>query len=211
MKLIVVAGGRLRPPYADDVQHYQKLIAGHAKLELADATHPVVYPAAGSHADYFGPAVYLGRSAAQGVGCDNTRGPHREVRPSVELVPTDPVAARQQYPWIGFRGFWGEEQAIYNNGPTGPSAHDQWDHPIVWSQTSWHPAAFAIPGAINGVPSATSFFCGAVAKGSSALNLALNSGTGGVLVLLVLILAGVWSIIRADWRPSRHSVSSWNM
>ena len=36
MKLIVVAVGRLRPPYADDVQHYQKLIAGHAKLELVE-------------------------------------------------------------------------------------------------------------------------------------------------------------------------------
>jgi 23S rRNA (pseudouridine1915-N3)-methyltransferase len=36
VKLIVVAVGRLRPPYADDVQHYQKLIAGHVKLELAE-------------------------------------------------------------------------------------------------------------------------------------------------------------------------------
>ena len=32
----MVAVGRLRPPYADDVQHYQKLIAGHAKLELVE-------------------------------------------------------------------------------------------------------------------------------------------------------------------------------
>jgi len=32
----VVAVGRLRPPYADDVQHYQKLLAGHAKLEFAE-------------------------------------------------------------------------------------------------------------------------------------------------------------------------------
>ena len=36
MKLIVVAVGRLRPPYADDVRHYQKLLAGHAKLELVE-------------------------------------------------------------------------------------------------------------------------------------------------------------------------------
>jgi 23S rRNA (pseudouridine1915-N3)-methyltransferase len=36
VKLIVVAVGRLRPPYADDVQHYQKLIARHAKLELIE-------------------------------------------------------------------------------------------------------------------------------------------------------------------------------
>ena len=30
---IVVAVGRLRPPYADDVRHYQKLLAGHTRLE----------------------------------------------------------------------------------------------------------------------------------------------------------------------------------
>ena len=36
MRLIVLAVGRLRPPYADDVQHYRKLIAGHARLELIE-------------------------------------------------------------------------------------------------------------------------------------------------------------------------------
>lgn len=34
MRIVVIAVGRLRPPYADDVQHYQKLIARHARLEL---------------------------------------------------------------------------------------------------------------------------------------------------------------------------------
>jgi len=36
VRIIVVAVGRLRPPFADDVQHYKKLIAGHAKLELIE-------------------------------------------------------------------------------------------------------------------------------------------------------------------------------
>ena len=36
MRIIVVAVGRLRPPYADDVQHYQKLLARHARLELIE-------------------------------------------------------------------------------------------------------------------------------------------------------------------------------
>jgi len=36
MRIIVVAVGRLRPPYADDVQHYRKLLAGHARLELVE-------------------------------------------------------------------------------------------------------------------------------------------------------------------------------
>ena len=36
MRLLVVAVGRLRPPFADDVQHYQKLLAGHVRLELIE-------------------------------------------------------------------------------------------------------------------------------------------------------------------------------
>ena len=36
MRIVVVAVGRLRPPFADDVQHYQKLIARHTRLELVE-------------------------------------------------------------------------------------------------------------------------------------------------------------------------------
>jgi 23S rRNA (pseudouridine1915-N3)-methyltransferase len=36
MRTIVLAVGRLRPPFADDVQHYQKLLAGHTRLELIE-------------------------------------------------------------------------------------------------------------------------------------------------------------------------------
>lgn len=33
MRIIVLAVGRLRPPYADDVQHYLKLLSRHARVE----------------------------------------------------------------------------------------------------------------------------------------------------------------------------------
>ncbi|TML98798.1 MAG: 23S rRNA (pseudouridine(1915)-N(3))-methyltransferase RlmH [Actinobacteria bacterium] len=36
MKLVVVSVGRLRPPYVDDVQHYKKLLARHARLDLIE-------------------------------------------------------------------------------------------------------------------------------------------------------------------------------
>jgi 23S rRNA (pseudouridine1915-N3)-methyltransferase len=36
VRIVVVAVGKLRPPFADDVQHYQKLIAGHTRLELVE-------------------------------------------------------------------------------------------------------------------------------------------------------------------------------
>jgi 23S rRNA (pseudouridine1915-N3)-methyltransferase len=36
MRTLVVAVGRLRPPYADDIAHYQKLLARHTRLELVE-------------------------------------------------------------------------------------------------------------------------------------------------------------------------------
>jgi 23S rRNA (pseudouridine1915-N3)-methyltransferase len=36
VRILVVAVGRLRPPFSDDVQHYQKLLARHTRLELVE-------------------------------------------------------------------------------------------------------------------------------------------------------------------------------
>jgi 23S rRNA (pseudouridine1915-N3)-methyltransferase len=36
VRIIVLAVGRLRPPFADDVEHYRKLLARHARVELVE-------------------------------------------------------------------------------------------------------------------------------------------------------------------------------
>jgi 23S rRNA (pseudouridine1915-N3)-methyltransferase len=36
VRIIVVAVGRLRPPFADDVRHYQGLLARHVRLEQVE-------------------------------------------------------------------------------------------------------------------------------------------------------------------------------
>lgn len=36
MRIFVIAVGRLRPPYQDDVQHYHRLLAGHARVEVRE-------------------------------------------------------------------------------------------------------------------------------------------------------------------------------
>jgi 23S rRNA (pseudouridine1915-N3)-methyltransferase len=36
VRITVIAVGRLRPPYQDDVEHYRKLLAGHARVELIE-------------------------------------------------------------------------------------------------------------------------------------------------------------------------------
>ena len=94
---------------------------GDDKLEIVGGTHPVVYPAAGSHAGFFDQALYLGASGSQGVGCDDTRNADLVVRPAVETIPSDGATALTEFPWIGFKGRWGELQPAFFNGPQGPN------------------------------------------------------------------------------------------
>ena len=77
---------------------------GDEKLELVDGRRPVVYPAAGSHANFFDPALYVGSSGEQGVGCDDTRGPHLELEPKVITIPSEASAASAALPVDHLRG-----------------------------------------------------------------------------------------------------------
>lgn len=36
MRISLIAVGRLRPPYQDDVEHYRKMLAGHTKVDLVE-------------------------------------------------------------------------------------------------------------------------------------------------------------------------------
>ena len=173
---------------------------GDEKLEIVDGTHPVVYPAAGSHANKFTSALYLGSSADAGVGCDYTLGPHREVKPVVKTIPSDATAAQSAYPWIVFEGRWGELQKAFFNGPTGPNMKDQWTHPIEWSR-DWRDQGYAVPaGGVFGT-GATDLFCSGVARGSKGLVLLLRSPTLTLLLIGVFLALVVFAAVRATWTP----------
>jgi len=172
---------------------------GDEKLEVV-GERPVVYPAAGSHANKYSDALWLGSSAEAGVGCDDTRGPHRELSPRVATIPSDRAAAEVAYPWIAFEGRWGELQKAFFNGPTGPNLKTQWAQPITWSE-DWRDRSYAVPTGGAFGTSATDFFCSAVAKGSRALAqllsnpLPLVAFVGAVLGLLI------FAAVRATWTP----------
>jgi hypothetical protein len=174
---------------------------GDDKLELVGSTHPVVHPAAGSHANFYGEALYLGSSASEGVGCDDTRGPTFDVRPAVQTIPSAQSEAVREFPWIGFPGRWGEQRPAFFNGPTGPNVKDQWTHPITWSQ-DWRGRSYTVPGSTIFGPSATGFFCGAVEQGSTALVRLVDHPVGFGLVVAVLALIVLILLARATWRPS---------
>jgi hypothetical protein len=173
---------------------------GEAKLEIVDGTHPVVYPAAGSHANKFEEALYLGSSAEAGVGCDDTEGPHREIRPVVKTIPSDAEAAAQAFPWIMFEGRWGELQRAFFNGPTGPNLKTQWTEPIEWS-AGWRDRSYAVPaGGLLGTH-ATDFFCVAVEQGSRGLVQLLRSPAAVLIFLAALLAISIFVITRTTWSP----------
>ena len=174
---------------------------GDEKLQLVDGTHPVVFPGAGSHANKYTEALYLGSSAEAGVGCDDTRGPHDELRPVVKTIPNDPAAAERAFPWIAFQGRWGELQKAFFNGPTGPNLKPQWSEPIEWSKT-WRERSYAVPTSGILGTSATDFFCAAVTSGSRGLISLLRSPGLTLLVLVALAVLVIFGLTRTEWRPA---------
>jgi hypothetical protein len=160
-----------------------------------------VHPADGSHANFYGEALHLGSSASEGVGCDDTRGPTFDVRPTVRTIPSDEAGARASFPWIAFEGRWGELQPSLFNGPTGPNPKTQWAAPIRWSM-SWRTRGYTVPGAGAFGPTATSVFCAAVGGGSRALVKLVHHTLEVALVLVGLVVLLLFGLSRTTWRGS---------
>jgi hypothetical protein len=162
---------------------------GDTKLEIVDGTHPVVYPAAGSHANKYGQRLYLGRGS-EGLGCDDTTRPATELRPEVAYVPMARADYLKEYPWLAFEGRWGERQRSFFDGPTGPNQKASWVRPIQDAEATWRDDSTIVPaGKVLG-PSGTGVFCTAVGTGSNLLRETLDR-----IWLLVLILAALAALI----------------
>lgn len=175
---------------------------GGPKLEIVGGTHPVVYPAAGSHANFFNSKLYLMRSQAEGVGCDDARGPSRTLNPIVATVPTAREDYLAAYPWLGFDGRWGELQSGVFNGPTGPNDKTQWTEPFTWAAESWRDTSFSVPASGGIGTSATDLFCGAVAWGSEVLRQVKAHPVASIVVIGGLAVLLVWGLSRTRWEPS---------
>jgi hypothetical protein len=165
-----------------------------------DGTHPIVYPAAGSHATFYDDAIYIQNgSHGSGVGCDDTQSPHIESRPTPLIMPT--TAARgSEFQWLTYLGHWGQREKGFNNGPQGPTTKSQWLQPFSWMEGIRQDSPKLPGGAILG-PAASTAFCGVIENVSEFINLEAKSTMGAIGLALVILLLLVVPPLLTRWRP----------
>jgi hypothetical protein len=165
-----------------------------------DGRHPVVHPAAGSHATFYSSAVYVENGEhGSGLGCDNSAPPERELRPRPILLP-DRATRTGPFAWLSYTGHWGQKEEGFNTGPTGPATKHEWGRPFSWMAEQRHASARMPGGSLVG-PEITQVFCGAVADVSGLLNAKQRSSLETLLTLgtVIVLIAAFLGLTR--WRP----------
>lgn len=126
-------------------QHHGGTRRAWSDIQIEASTHPVVYVALGSHANYF----WGNETYPNGQDIGNARveimdrtGSSGRVIPEVILIPDrDEVANApsrwSNLEWLAFGGHWGET-ALQSDfgGPLGPADKgDQWEQPYSWGMS----------------------------------------------------------------------------
>ena len=171
---------------------------GGGKLER-DGDHPVVYAAAGSHANFYTSDLFLGRSADEGFGCDDARGPGTRLPTEARLLPSGEVDPNGPDAWLLFEGRWGEFQPTPYDAPPGPRTKEEWTEPIAW-QDSLRDGSFAVPSGMTFGPTATGAFCSVVSVGGRIYT-AVTSPLVLVLLVVGIVMTGTAAANSTTWRP----------
>ncbi len=172
---------------------------GDDKVQVEDGTHPLIYPAAGSHATFYSNDTFLAwGERSSGFGCDVSTGPSVRTPLTAVVVPNDPDP-NGEFAWLLYEGRWGERQPSAFNGVVGPSFNSRWIDPWVTTD-NWRNFSIVVPEASNTLgPTMTDAFCGLTEAGSRLLILALIQPW-----IAVPLVAAALGVIGFFYRRSRR-------
>jgi RsiW-degrading membrane proteinase PrsW (M82 family) len=140
VQVVVSAAGE--PVWVVLSQHHGGTRRPWSAAQIEEGTHPAVYVALGSHANYFwGDETYpngqtIGNARLEIMDRTGIAGrivPDVILIPDREEVEADPAGCRG-LEWLPFAGHWGElaPQSDFG-GPFGPADKgDQWERPYAW-------------------------------------------------------------------------------
>ena len=129
-------------------------------------------------------------------------GRPRYEQTQVVLLPSEATGADDPFAWLGYLGHWGQEVSGPNSGPTGPTFKGQWTEPITWVDEEWRPDNVQVPASSSVAPTATGFFCTAVAKGSEVYIRFLRNPFFVLGILAAIVMFAVWLSRRTNWSPA---------
>ncbi|MCW8802667.1 MAG: Vps62-related protein [Candidatus Bathyarchaeota archaeon] len=139
----VVLDSTETPVYAVYSQHHSGEIADWVDVEKSDQTHPRVYVALGSHANYF--RSFQGKLGLESdtVGNDYTLTPE-----DLELIILGEKGAGNHpasQDWLEYGGRWGNWAKLADSymgsaGPSGPGQAEnaeKWSYPVSWGNEAF--------------------------------------------------------------------------
>jgi RsiW-degrading membrane proteinase PrsW (M82 family) len=140
--LEVVLTGAGEPEWVVLSQHHGGTRRAWSAAPIEDGTHPAVYVALGSHANYFtGNEIYISGMTVGNAHVEiaDRTGTTGRMIPAVAVIPdrgkieADP-GGWPGLEWLLFRGHWGEQSSQRDfSGPLGPADKgDQWERPVAW-------------------------------------------------------------------------------
>ena len=175
-----------------------------------DGDHIYTYSAAGSHATYYQPAVWIGWGAnGAGFGCD-TIDPDIETLSTptnVIVLPstTEGITQNDDLAWLTFNGRWGERQSWEFNGPYGLNTGSKWLTPVSWTDDIRN-YSLAIPHSETIGPGPSALFCSISSIGGTALALFPVYPQIVIAVTGVMLAAIAWFVFWARHQIKRAIV-----
>ena len=178
---------------------------GDDKLQVVDGTHPVVYPAEGSHANFF--------DVADLPDAQRGRGRRAATTPAAPRAPSPPSSPRcrrraattsGRSPGSASTAAGARSRPRVFNGPTGPERQAPVDRALHLGAESWRDArASRCRRAARWAPSATDIFCGGGGRRArSCCGGSRPTRAASTLVIGGLACCSLWGLSRTRWEPS---------